>query len=423
MIEKIPYLKCLGVTAVELLPIFDFDESQVLRDAPDGTPLRNFWGYDPYGHFAPQSSYCVEPEEGAHLTEFRDMVKALHRAGIEVILDVVYNHTSEGNQQRPHDQLPRPGQRGLLPPRAPRPAVLHGLLRLREHPQRQPPAGHQVHHRVARVLGHRVPRRRLPLRPRAPSCPAVPAARRWTTPPVLWNIELSRILSETKVIAEAWDAGGLYQVGRFPGKRWSEWNGPYRDDIRRFLRGEPGIIGAVATRIAGSEDLFGPAGRAAEQQHQLHHLPRRLHPERPGQLQRQAQRGQRRAEPRRLRRQPQLELRRRGPDRRPGDRGPAVPAGQERRPRSSWSARARRCCSAATSSAARSSATTTPTARTTRSAGSTGPSPTSTPDMVRFFSAMIAACGSGTPSSVTTTSTPARPTTGVCLTSLGTAAA
>ncbi len=99
--EKIPYLKSLGVTAVELLPIYDFDEQDVLRHSPDGTPLHNYWGYDPYGHFAPQSSYCMDPSAGSHLREFRDMVKALHAAGIEVILDVVYNHTGEGNQNGP----------------------------------------------------------------------------------------------------------------------------------------------------------------------------------------------------------------------------------------------------------------------------------------------------------------------------------
>ena len=101
IIEKIPYLKSLGITAVELLPIFDFDETQILRIGPTGQPLTNYWGYDPYGHWAPQSSYCVSPHRGSHLDEFRNMVKALHRAGIEVILDVVFNHTSEGNQNGP----------------------------------------------------------------------------------------------------------------------------------------------------------------------------------------------------------------------------------------------------------------------------------------------------------------------------------
>ncbi len=257
VIEKIPYLKALGITAVELLPIFDFDESQVLRAAPDGTPLHNYWGYDPYGHFAPQSSYCVEPEEGTHLREFRDMVKALHKAGIEVILDVVYNHSSEGNQNGPVISF-----RGLA-----NEAYYHLVPNDRQFYMDYSGCGNTINanHPVVTkyiiesleywVSECHVDGFRFDL---GSVLSRGPGGAPMDVPPVLWNIELSRILSETKVIAEAWDAGGLYQVGRFPGKRWAEWNGPYRDDIRRFLRGEPGIIGAVATRIAGSEDLFRP---------------------------------------------------------------------------------------------------------------------------------------------------------------------
>jgi glycogen operon protein len=257
VVEKIPYLKSLGVTAIELLPIFDFDESQVLRDAPDGTPLRNYWGYDPYGHFAPQSSYCVEPEEGAHLREFRDMVKALHKAGIEVILDVVYNHSSEGNQNGP--TISFRGQANE--------AYYHLVPHDKQYYMDYSGCGNtfNANHPVVTkyiiesleywVSECHVDGFRFDL---GSVLSRGPDGGPMSVPPVLWNIELSRILSETKVIAEAWDAGGLYQVGRFPGKRWCEWNGPYRDDIRRFLRGEPGIIGAVATRIAGSQDLFGP---------------------------------------------------------------------------------------------------------------------------------------------------------------------
>ncbi len=257
VIEKIPYLKSLGVTAIELLPIYDFDESQVLREAPDGTPLRNYWGYDPYGHFAPQSSYCVEPEEGAHLREFRDMVKALHKEGIEVILDVVYNHSSEGNQNGP--TISFRGQANE--------AYYHLVPHDRQYYMDYSGCGNTINanHPVVTkyiiesleywVTECHVDGFRFDL---GSVLSRGPGGAPMETPPVLWNIELSRILSETKVIAEAWDAGGLYQVGRFPGERWCEWNGPYRDDIRRFLRGEPGIIGAVATRIAGSQDLFGP---------------------------------------------------------------------------------------------------------------------------------------------------------------------
>jgi isoamylase len=259
VIEKIPYLKSLGITAVELLPIYDFDDTHILRSAPDGTPLRNFWGYDPYGYFAPQSSYCVEPEEGEHLAEFRDMVKALHAAGIEVILDVVYNHTSEGNQNGPTISF-----RGLA-----NEAYYHLVPHDRQYYMDYSGCGNTInanHPLVTKyiieslefwVTQCHVDGFRFDL---GSVLSRGPGGAPMETPPVLWNIELSRILSETKVIAEAWDAGGLYQVGRFPGERWAEWNGPYRDDIRRFLRGEPGIIAAVATRIGGSEDLFGPQG-------------------------------------------------------------------------------------------------------------------------------------------------------------------
>jgi len=257
VIEKIPYLQGLGVTAVELLPIYDFDETQVLRSDAEGAPLRNFWGYDPYGHFAPQSSYCTEPGEGAHLREFRDMVKALHRAGIEVILDVVYNHSSEGNHNGPTISFRGQANEAyyhLVPGdkqyymdysgcgntfNANHPVVTKYIIESLEYWVSE-----------CHVDGFRFDLGSVLSRG--------PDGGPMEAPPALWNIELSKVLSETKVIAEAWDAGGLYQVGRFPGKRWCEWNGPYRDDIRRFLRGEPGIIGSVATRIAGSDDLFGP---------------------------------------------------------------------------------------------------------------------------------------------------------------------
>ncbi|MDQ4069343.1 MAG: glycogen debranching protein GlgX [Actinomycetota bacterium] len=257
VIEKIPYLQSLGVTAVELLPIYDFDESQVLRNAPDGPPLHNYWGYDPYGHFAPQSSYCVDPEEGAHLREFRDMVKALHKAGIEVILDVVYNHSNEGNHEGPTISFRGQANEAYyhLVPHDKRYYMDYsgcGNTFNANHPLVTKYIIESLEYWVTEchVDGFRFDLGSVLSRG--------PDGAPMSVPPVLWNIELSRILSETKVIAEAWDAGGLYQVGRFPGKRWCEWNGPYRDDIRRFLTGEPGIIGSVATRIAGSEDLFAP---------------------------------------------------------------------------------------------------------------------------------------------------------------------
>lgn len=259
VIEKIPYLKDLGITAVELLPIFDFDEQQVLRTAPDGTELRNYWGYDPCGYFAPDSSYCVHPSEGKHLTEFRDMVKALHQASIEVILDVVFNHTSEGNQNGP--TLSFRGQANE--------AYYHLFPNDKQYYMDYSGCGNTVnanHPLVTKIIldcliywvqEHHVDGFRFDL---GAALSRGQDGAEMAVPPVLWNIELDIALSETKVIAEAWDAGGLYEVGRFPGKRWCEWNGPYRDDIRRFVKGDSGLAGAVATRIAGSNDLFGPEG-------------------------------------------------------------------------------------------------------------------------------------------------------------------
>ena len=254
VVEKIPYLESLGVTAIELLPIFDFDED-VLRLSPDGTPLHNYWGYDPYGHFAPQSNFCTEPEQGSHLREFRDMVKALHRAGIEVILDVVFNHTGEGNHNGPTISfrgLANEAYYHLYPPdkqyymdysgcgntlNANHPVVTKFILECLEYWVTE-------HH----VDGFRFDLGSVLSRGQDGAEMAVP--------PALWGIELSGVLSETKVIAEAWDAGGLYQVGRFPGPRWSEWNGHYRDDIRRFVKGDPGLVGTVAFRVGGSSDLY-----------------------------------------------------------------------------------------------------------------------------------------------------------------------
>ena len=254
VIEKIPYLESLGITAVELLPIFDFDES-VLRTRPDGAELHNYWGYDPYGHFAPQSSYCTLPHLGSHLDEFRDMVKALHRAGIEVILDVVFNHTGEGNQDGPTISF-----RGFA-----NEAYYHLVPGDKRYYMDYSGCGNTLnanHPIVTKfiiecleywVTEHHVDGFRFDL---GSALSRGPDGSEMEVPPVLWGIEFSRVLSDTKLIAEAWDAGGLYQVGRFPGRRWAEWNGHYRDDIRRFVKGDPGLIGVVASRIAGSSDLF-----------------------------------------------------------------------------------------------------------------------------------------------------------------------
>jgi isoamylase len=255
LVEKIPYLEELGVTAVELMPVFAFDEREVLRHSPvDGTPLRNFWGYDPYLHFAPQASYCVEPAEGGHVAEFRDMVKAMHRAGIEVILDVVFNHTGEGNHDGPTISF-----KGLENEAyymlAPDPTYYMnysgcGNTMNANHPVTEKFIADCLEYWVCEmhVDGFRFDEGSILHRG--------PDGAPMQFPPVVWRIELSETLADTKVIAEPWDAGGLYHVGQFPGQRWSEWNGKYRDDVRRFLRGDYALVGAMASRIAGSADLY-----------------------------------------------------------------------------------------------------------------------------------------------------------------------
>ncbi len=259
LVEKIPYLKDLGITALELLPVFDFDELQVLRTGPQGTELRNYWGYDPFGFFAPHTGYCSDPCSCTHITEFRDMVKAMHRAGIEVILDVVFNHTSEGNEQGP--TISFRGQANEV--------YYHLWPQDRRYYMDFTGCGNAVnanHPAVAKfiiecleywVTEHHVDGFRFDL---ASELSRGAEGYELDVPPVLWGIELSGILAETKIIAEPWDGGGLYQVGRFPGKRWSQWNGPFRDDARRFVRGDAGMVGTIATRLGGSRDLFHQSG-------------------------------------------------------------------------------------------------------------------------------------------------------------------
>jgi len=260
MVEKIPYLQALGVTAVELMPIFQFDETELLRYNPlDGQPLRNYWGYDPVAFFAPEGSYCVSSSEGTHLREFRDMVKALHRAGIEVILDVVFNHTNERGQDGPtfcFRGLDNSNYYYLDPDDRRRYLDYSGCGNTLK-------CNHPIMDKLIldclefwvremHVDGFRFDEGSILSRGEdgAPM----------KYPPVLWHIELTDALAETKIIAEAWDAAGLYQVGYFPGARWAEWNGRYRDDLRRFVRGDPGLVGAVASRIAGSADLYQTTG-------------------------------------------------------------------------------------------------------------------------------------------------------------------
>src|SRR5271157_1329616 len=256
--EKVPYLKDLGVTAVELLPVFDFDETDVR--VVDGHPLPDYWGYSTLGFFAPQSAYCVGPQAGNHLQEFRDMVKALHRAGIEVILDVVFNHTDEGNQLGPTFSFKGIDNRTyycLVPWDLQYYMDCSGCGNTFNcnHPIAQKLIVECLRYwvREAHVDGFRFDEGSILSRGED----GMPSAH----PPVVWQIELDDELADSKVIAEAWDAAGLYQIGHFPGDRWAEWNGRFRDDVRGFVKSDPGLVGAVASRLAGSADLYQVRGQ------------------------------------------------------------------------------------------------------------------------------------------------------------------
>ncbi|MBX7165778.1 MAG: glycogen debranching protein GlgX [Pirellulales bacterium] len=257
LIDKIPYLAELGVTAVELLPVFQFDPT----DAPLGK--LNYWGYAPISFFAPHQAYSSRLDPTGPTDEFRDLVKALHRAGIEVILDVVFNHTAEGNHEGP-----TLGFRGidnatyyLLEDGGARYAnysgcgntfnANHPVVRrlivdsLRYWVQEMHVDGFRFD--LASILARDDTGQPLP------------------NPPVLWDIETDPALAGTKLLAEAWDAAGLYQVGSFVGDAWKEWNGRFRDDVRDFFRGEPGALRRVADRIVGSPQIYGHEEREAEQ--------------------------------------------------------------------------------------------------------------------------------------------------------------
>ncbi|MEJ2470552.1 MAG: glycogen debranching protein GlgX [Desulfuromonadales bacterium] len=262
VIEKIPYLQQLGVTAVELLPVTEFDEADNYRKNPiNGESLHNFWGYHPLSFFAPKAAYAVNPTDGAQVDEFKEMVKALHTAGIEVILDMVFNHTGEGNEEGRTLSL-----RGLdnsiyyiLDPKTGAYANYSGC-------------GNTVNcnHPVVReliidalcywVTEMHVDGFRFDL---ASILGRGPDGEVLTNPPLIERIAGHPVLADTKLIAEAWDAAGLYQVGSFPNfGRWAEWNGKFRDDIRRFVRGDQGMVSTLATRLAGSSDLYQDDGRA-----------------------------------------------------------------------------------------------------------------------------------------------------------------
>jgi glycogen operon protein len=262
MIEKIPYLKTLGITAVELLPVCEFDDSETAI-GPRGEQLRNYWGYSTVAFFSPHSGYCVSRDAVAYANEFRDLVKALHKAGIEVILDVVFNHTDEGNELGPTESFRGLDNHTFYLLDSKNPAVYAnyagtGNTLNANHPLPQKLIVDCLRYWVQEmhVDGFRFDEGSVLARGED-GTPLV-------HPPVIWQIELEESLADTKLIAEAWDAAGLYQVGHFPGDRWAEWNGRYRDDVRRFVKGDPGLTGAVASRLAGSADIYQPRGQSPE---------------------------------------------------------------------------------------------------------------------------------------------------------------
>jgi isoamylase len=256
LVEKIPYLQKLGVTAVELLPVFQFDS----RDARPG--LVNYWGYAPVSFFAPHHAYSSRQDPLGPVDEFRDMVKALHRAGIEVLLDVVFNHTAEGDQTGPTLSF-----RGLenstyyiLEKDRSRYANYSGTGNTLNgnHPIVRRMILDSLHYWVEEmhVDGFRFDL--ASILERDESGDVMP------NPPVLWDIDSDPVLAGTKLIAEAWDAAGLYQVGDFLGDRWREWNGRFRDDVRSFFRGDEGSVGSIADRLIGSPQIYGHKCREAE---------------------------------------------------------------------------------------------------------------------------------------------------------------
>jgi isoamylase len=258
LVEKIPYLVDLGVTAVELLPVFQFDPF----DAPPG--LTNYWGYCPVSFFAPHTAYSACGDPIGAIEEFRDMVKALHRAGIEVILDVVFNHTAEGNARGPTLSLRGldnrtyymldPDDRSIYSNFSGTGNTLnanHAIVRRA--------IIDSLHYWVQEmhVDGFRFDLASILSRDES--------GRPLDQPPIIWDIDTDPILAGKKLIAEAWDAGGLNQVGSFVGDNWREWNGRFRDDVRSFVRAEPGMVRPLLNRLAASPDIYGRKERGPEQ--------------------------------------------------------------------------------------------------------------------------------------------------------------
>lgn len=256
--EKIPYLKELGINAVELMPIFEFDEMRDVR-LIDENELIDFWGYNPVSFFAPNTSYCSSMEYNREGLELKTLIKNLHDNGIEVILDVVFNHTAEGNEFGPCFSF-----KGFD-------NNIYYMLTPDGHYYNFSGCGNTLNcnHPVVRdmileclrywVIEYRVDGFRFDL---ASILGRNDDGTPLSQPPLLRSLAFDSILGNVKLIAEAWDAGGLYQVGSFPSwKRWAEWNGRYRDDMRRFLKGDDFLARTAAARITGSPDLYDPAYR------------------------------------------------------------------------------------------------------------------------------------------------------------------
>ena len=260
LIEKIPYLQELGVTALELMPVFEFNESQMPGSNPQtGEPLRNYWGYDPVAFFASKASYSSAGGLGQQKLEFKEMVQALHGAGIEVILDVVFNHTAEGNELGPTLCF-----RGIDN------AIFYMLASDKRYYLNYAGTGNTINanHPVVRdyilaalrywvvemhVDGFRFDLASILGRDRTGNL--------LFNPPLIERIAEDPILSGTKLIAEAWDVGGAYEVGSYFRRGWAKWNGCYRDDVRRFWRGDDGMLGSFASRICGSADIYFKTGK------------------------------------------------------------------------------------------------------------------------------------------------------------------
>jgi len=260
--EKIPYLKELGVNCVELMPIHEFDEFENYRISPvTGKPLMNYWGYSNVGFFAPKAGFAATGKFGMQVDELKTLIKELHKNGIEIILDVVFNHTAEGNEQGPYISYRGIDNKTyyLLTPdgyyfnfsgcgntlNCNNPIVRNMILDcLRYWAADFHIDGFRFD--LASILGR--DQNGAPMH----------------SPPLLETLAFDPILGKCKLIAEAWDAGGLYQVGSFPAwGRWAEWNGKFRDDVRKFVKGDMGLIGAIAQRVQGSPDLYSGQKRGA----------------------------------------------------------------------------------------------------------------------------------------------------------------